>query len=186
MRSCSKALLNMELALVSILWRNISLVLVVILVYPKETFVKSMRARRSSMCCSLSTSMSWMFNTKSFHPFIMHFFACKADIFLIENFLYMPWIFTWFPWLSVQNIDLCKQSSMTWCCSNQSMAISTSYDPKGKMFKFILARKKSKFTSQSLTISETFHFLPVANCTSYGFACLTFSSLHVSTIWCGT
>ena len=50
------------------------------------------------------------------------------------------------------------------------------------MLKFILAGKLFRFTSQLLTISETFHFVPVANCTRQGFSCLNFSSLHKSTI----
>ena len=71
---------------------------------------------------------------------------------------------------------------MTCCCSNYSMSISASYDSKGKMFIFILYGKPFRFTSQYITISKTFRFVPVANCTSQGFSCLTLPSLHKSTI----
>ena len=48
------------------------------------------RTQNSLMCCSLSSSMPWMFTTNSFHPFLLHFFSCKADIILTETFLGMP------------------------------------------------------------------------------------------------
>ena len=54
------------------------------------------------------------------------------------NYMFWGYIFTLFPLLSVHKIDLCKQSSMTWFYSNQSILMSTSYDPKDKMFIFIL------------------------------------------------
>ena len=123
-----------------------------------------------------------MLTVKCLQPFLIHFFTCKVDICLTKTFLGMPWIFVWFPWISVHNIDLFRQSCMKWCCSNHSMLISTSYDPKGKIFKSILAGKPFKFTSHSLTSSKTFLFVPVANCTHDGLSCFTLSSLHVSTI----
>ena len=128
-----------------------------------NTSLNSTRNGNSSMSCSLWSSMSPMFTAKKLQPFLTHFFDCKADIFLTETFFGMPWTFTWFPWLSVHKIDLCKQSSMTWFCSSNSMLISTSYDPKGRMSRFTFIRKPFSFTSDSLTISESFHFLPMAN-----------------------
>ena len=88
-----------------------------------------------------------MFTTNSLQPFLIYFFACKVDICVMETFLGMPWIFVWFPWFLVHKIDLFRKSSMTLCYSKQYMLIITSYDPKGKIFKSILAGKLFKFTS---------------------------------------
>ena len=123
-----------------------------------------------------------MFTANNLYPFLTHFFICKIDICLTKTFFGIHFTFIGFPRLPIHKIDLCKQSSMTWCCSNQSMSISTSYDPKGKIFKYILAGKSFKFTSQFLTISKIFLFIPVDNCTLHGFSLFNFSSLHVSTI----
>ena len=147
-----------------------------------NTSLNSSRTGKSYMHCSLSDSMSQMFTAKNLQPFLMHFFACKDDICLIETFFGMPWIFIWFPWLSVHEIDLCKQLSMKWCCFNQSMPISISYDPKGRMFRFTFVGKPFRFTSHSLTIFDTFCFVPVANCTGQVLSCFSFPSLHISTI----
>ena len=147
-----------------------------------NTSLNYSRMGNSSMCCSLSDSTSWMFTANNLQPFLTHFFACKEKICLTETFFGMPWTFTWFPWLLVHKIDLCKQSSMTWCSSNQSMSIIISYDPQGRMFRFTFVGKPFRFTSQSSTNSETFYFVPVANCTSQGLSCFTLPSLHTSTI----
>ena len=143
-----------------------------------NTSLNSTRIENFSMRCSLSASMSHIFIANNLQPFLMHFFACKADTCLTKTFFGMHWIFTWFPWLSVHNIDLCNQLSMSWCCSNQSMPISIPYDHKGKIFKFTLVVKPFKFTSQYLTISETYHFVPMANCTGQVLSCFSFPSLH--------
>ena len=143
-----------------------------------STSLNSTRTGKSSMCCSLLASMSHIFTTNSLYPFLMYFFSYEVDIFIIETFFGMPWIFTWFPWLYVHKIDLCKQSTMTWCFPNQSMPISISYDPKGRMFRFTLVGETFRITSQSLTICETFHFIPVANCTIQGLSWFSLPSLH--------
>ena len=147
-----------------------------------NTSLNFSRTGKYYMRCSLSDSSSQNVTVNNLQPFLAHFFICKAEICLTETFIGMPWTFTWFPWLSVQKIYLCRQLSMTWCCSNQSMPIRISYDPKGRMFRFTLVRKPFRFTSHSLTISETFYFVPVANCTSQGLSCFTFPNLHKSTI----
>ena len=79
----------------------------------------------------------------------------------------------------MDNIDLFKQSSMTWCCSNDSMPIITSYNPKGKMFRSKLVGKLFMCISQYFTSSETFLSVPVGSCTNHGFSCFNFLSLHV-------
>ena len=145
----------------------------------QNTSLNFTRMGNSSMWhCSLSTSMSQIFTANNLQPFIMLFFACKVDICLTKNFFGTPWVLTQLPWLSVHKIYLCKQSSMTWCCSNQSMSISISYDPKGRMFRFTFVGKPFRFTSQYLTISKMFHFIPMANCTSQGLSCFCLPILH--------
>ena len=147
-----------------------------------NTSLISSRMRKYSMHCSLSDSTSRMFIANNLQPFLTHFFTYQADICLTKNFFGMPWTFTWFPRLSIHKIDLCKQLSMTWCCSNQSMPISTSYDPKGRMFRFTFIGKPFRFTSHSLIIFESFYFIHVAKWTGLGLSCLAFPSLHSSTI----
>ena len=55
-----------------------------------NTSLNAMRTGKSSMCCSLSASASSVFTANSLQPFLIHFFACKADIFLKKTFLGMP------------------------------------------------------------------------------------------------
>ena len=83
-----------------------------------NTSLNSMRTWNSSIWCSLSTSTSWMLTAKRLQPFLIHFLACKVDIYLTKTHLGMPWIFVWFPCLSMHNNDLFRYSSITWCCSN--------------------------------------------------------------------
>ena len=148
----------------------------------RNTSLYSSRMGNYSMHCSLSESMFWMFATKNLHPFLMHFFACKAVICLTKTFFGMPWTFTWLPRLLVHKIVLCKQSSMTWFCSNNSMPISTLYNPNGRMSRFTFVRKPFKFTPKSLKIYKTFRFVPMSNWNNQGFSCFSFPSLHISTI----
>ena len=144
--------------------------------------LNSSRTGKYYMHCSLSYSMSQMFTTNNLQPFLMHFFACRADICLTETFFGIPWTFTWFPRLSIHKIDLCTQSSMIWFYFSQSMPISTSYNPKGTMLMFDFIEKPFSFTSQYLTIFETLCFVLVANFTSQGLSCFTFPSFHTSII----
>ena len=54
-----------------------------------NTSLNSTTTEKCSMCCSLLAYISWMFTENNLQPFLMHFFACKADIFLMEIFLGM-------------------------------------------------------------------------------------------------
>ena len=182
MHSCSKGLWRLKLILGSVWWKSIGLILEVVWGFPQDTHPWILQERGSLLCVVPSKSMSWMFTANNLQPFLTHFFACKEDICLTQTFFGMPWNFTWLPRISVHKIDLCKQSSMTWCCSNQSMPISTSYDPKGRMFRFTFVRKPFRFTSHFLTIYETFCFVPMANWTNQCFSCFILLSLHSPTI----
>ena len=55
-----------------------------------NTFLNSTRTGKSSMCCSLSVFMYQIFTANNLQPFLMHFFACKEDIFLTKTFFGMP------------------------------------------------------------------------------------------------
>ena len=56
----------------------------------RNTSLNFSRMGKSSMRCSLSDSMSWMFTEKNFQPFLTHLFACKADICHTETFFGIP------------------------------------------------------------------------------------------------